>query len=229
MRVLIAGDSLGLPRPYRIGAYSPSEQELALYYSETYPVLVEERLRAEGAGEVIQVINKCVRAQTIKGVYVESYDWLYYHQPDVFVLQVGIVDLWFRSELGGGQKVPLPEYKGVLLKLIKERLVHMPNCILLLCAVAGVSAAVEERFPGLAAQVAAYNHVLESAATGTNVLFLNFGCNKSRDWGERLFLPDGYHLNKEGSKMLADSIVNAIEPVLRTGYIREAGSGALHG
>ena len=82
MRILVAGDSLGLPRPHRINDYSLSEYNLAVSYGDTYSSIInKELLTLFKMDPYIEIINKSKRSQTIAGVYSDFIDNLFFISP----------------------------------------------------------------------------------------------------------------------------------------------------
>ena len=90
MRILIAGASLTLPRPYRINEFNPEkDKELAVQYHETYGSLLQKELNRLYPNKYFEVINRGQRAFTIKHVVNQIFDHVYYFQPNIFILHVG--------------------------------------------------------------------------------------------------------------------------------------------
>jgi len=144
MRILVAGDSLGLPRPHRINSYSPDETELAVSYENTYSsILNKELLDYYKMEPNIEVINRSRRFQTIKNVTEEFADHLFFYEPDVIIMQVGIVDCWFRENLSGKQMVDRESYKQYLLKIL-ELLAHRPACKVIIIGISPTSVKMQK-------------------------------------------------------------------------------------
>lgn len=206
MRVLVAGDSLGLPRPHRIHNYDPSEEELAVAYNETYSSIVNHELFQEFRGKpFIELINRSRRFQTIKGVCQEIWDFLFFYEADVLVLQVGIVDCWFREELDGKQMVNKEEYKLYLEKIL-ELLNLRPNCRLIMVGICPTSLKMENRYPGINQMINDYNAILKEKADQKTTFYIDMEAYVKPDNPHQYLLPDDHHLNKEGNKLVAQKI-----------------------
>ncbi|PAQ13669.1 hypothetical protein CD798_14810 [Bacillaceae bacterium SAOS 7] len=206
MRILVAGDSLGLPRPHRINNYNPSEKELAVAYNETYSSIVNHELFQEFQGSpFIELINRSRRFQTIKGVCQEIWDFLFFYEVDVLVLQVGIVDCWFREELDGKQMVNKEEYKLYLEKIL-ELLSLRPNCRLIMVGICPTSLKMEGRYPGINQMINDYNAILKEKADQKTSFYIDMEAHVKSDHPYQYLLPDDHHLNKEGNKLVAQKI-----------------------
>ncbi|MEN2768683.1 SGNH/GDSL hydrolase family protein [Ornithinibacillus xuwenensis] len=206
MRVLFIGDSLGLPRPHRINKYAPNEKELAVAYEETYSSIINmELVRKYNLNPYVEVINRCKRFYTIKNVYEEFSDHLFFFEPDVIVMQVGIVDCWFREELKGKQLVSKDNYE-IYLKNILTLLEHRPNCRLIIIGIAPTSTKMEDRFNGINQEIATYNTILKSKINNKNVFYVDMEKYIKPDSVHEYLLPDDHHLNKYGNKLLAELI-----------------------
>jgi len=79
MRIIIVGDSLGLPRPKNIRQFNTdTREELAVYFQHTYGFLLQDALNLTYPDERFDVINRSQRFFTIKNVYEQFADHLFF-------------------------------------------------------------------------------------------------------------------------------------------------------
>ncbi|MET3697637.1 GDSL-like lipase/acylhydrolase family protein [Bacillus oleivorans] len=210
MRILIAGDSLTLPRPYRINSYDPhQESELAVKYSETYGSLIQRELCKLYPHKEIEVINRGQRGFTIKHILNQIHDHVYYFQPDVLILHVGIVDCWFREELNGRQFVNLNDFeKGVseVVKIINSN----DTTKLIIIGIAPTSLKMEERYKGLLEEIKKYNKILREQVDYNTIFFIDLENHIQPENPHKYLLMDDQHLNKEGNRLIFNDINNII-------------------
>ncbi|MDH4618268.1 SGNH/GDSL hydrolase family protein [Brevibacillus sp. AY1] len=172
MNIIILGDSLALPRPHRINNYIPAlKEELAVRFQETYGYLVEQAMRKKYTTTEITVTNRAQRFSTMKDISARFWDHLFFFQPDVIVMQVGIVDCWFRENLGGKQLVELSEFEQHyihILSLLEQR----PDTKLIVIGICPTSVKMEQRYPGILDQIRAYNVVLKSRENHHQIFYM---------------------------------------------------------
>jgi len=211
MRILVAGDSLGLPRPHRINNYSPDEKELAVAYEETYSsILGRELLKYYNFDSHVEVINRSKRFYTIKDVNTEFADHLFFFEPDVIVMQVGIVDCWFREHLNGGQMVNKVDYEQHLLNIL-NLLKYRPNCRLIIIGISPTSSKMEKKYKGINKEIQTYNQVLKSYVNNKNVFYVDLEKYIKPDSTAEFLLPDDHHLNKNGNKLIASLLIELLK------------------
>lgn len=211
MRILVAGDSLGLPRPHRINNYSPEETELAVRYENTYSSIINRELMKHcNMNPFIEMINRSKRAQTIVGVNQEFVDHLFFYEPDVIIMQVGIVDCWFRENLGGKQMVDRMSYKQNLTRIL-ELLAQRPACKLIIIGIAPTSVKMQKKYPGLNREIRLYNHVLKSNVDHKTVFYIDIEKHIKPQQAQEYLLPDDQHLNREGNRLVADLAISLLK------------------
>lgn len=214
MRILVAGDSLALPRPHKMNEYNFNEYNLAVAYENTYSsILNKELLKEFMFSPFVEVINKSRRSQTIQNIANEFIDLLFFHQPDVIVLQVGIVDCWFRDELGGKQYVPLDKY-GEYLKNIMMYLNLRPECKLIIIGICPTSIKMDLRYHGLNREISKYNLLLKSVVDNKRTFYIDMeeyiNINNIHEY---LHLDD-HHLNKNGNSLIAEKILKIVRNLI---------------
>lgn len=211
MRILIAADSLGLPRPDRINSYSPDEKTLAVAYENTYSSLLnKELLEVFGVNPYVEVINRSRRFHTIKNVTDEFPDHLYFYEPDVIVMQVGIVDCWFRDELNGKQMVNKDDFKQYV-NVILDTLKNRPNCKLVIIGISPTSIKMQKKFPGINREIRLYNQVLKNVVNNIDIFYIDMQKHINPNKPHSYLLPDGHHLSKEGNLMIFNELLKIIK------------------
>lgn len=223
MRVLIAGDSLALPRPHRINDFSFYEKELAVCYDQTYPAIITKNLLTTFEfNPYVEVINKSKRGQTIIGVYSEFIDNLFFHQPDIIIIHVGIVDCWFRDELNGKPRVPKDEFMAYLDKIL-SLLKFKESCKLILIGIAPTSLKMESRYPKINDAIKNYNKILSSKKDNKNIFFVSLENQIDTLDIHKYLLPDHQHLNIEGNQLVANQLLKIVKGIIYTkqGYMAQ--------
>lgn len=208
MNILITGDSLALPRPHRINNYK-LEEELAVHFHDTYGYLVQAALQNKFPDKMITVTNRAQRAATIKDIHREGGNHIFFFQPDVLIVQVGIVDCWIRPELEQLQYVKLPEFIRYYLELI-QMIKQRPKMKVIFIGICPTSEKMEGRTPGLLSEIMKYNLALKSRVDNEQIFFIDMDEHVSSKDPHRYLLPDDHHLNKAGNALVADKIVNII-------------------
>lgn len=216
MIILIAGDSLGLPRPYKIKEFNPFENdELAVSYRETYGFLLNQHLIKGYSDLEPHVINRSQRFATIKDIYSEINDYIGIFRPDIFILQVGIVDCWFREELNGKQLVPLPEYSmfyNQIMKLIKSK--SDMKCIII--GICPTSQKMETRYPGIQKEIHQYNRVLQSLVDNKQIFYVDMEKHINPNNPHKYLLLDDHHLNKAGNQIVYQELSRIVDSIVLT-------------
>jgi lysophospholipase L1-like esterase len=211
MRILVAGDSLGLPRPHRINNYSPDEKELAVPYENTYSSIINrELLEHFNMNPFVEIINRSRRSQTIENVLSEFSDHLFFYEPDVIIMHVGIVDCWFRENLGGKQMVEKDHYKQYLLNMI-NLLKLRPDCRLIIVGISPTSLKMERKYSGINREIRLYNQILKSQIDHKTIFYIDMEKYINLKSPHQYLLPDDHHLNKEGNKLVAEKLIHLIK------------------
>lgn len=211
MKIFILGDSLALPRPHRIKSFDPEvDKELAVHFDETYGCLLQNELLNAYPTVRFSVTNRAQRLTTIKDIAAQFSDHLFYFQPDVIVMQVGIVDCWIRDELGGKQLVNIVEfeqYYHAILTLLQKR----PETKLIVVGICPTSIKMEKRYPGILQQINLYNQVLKSGENHHQVFFVEMESYINSHNPHVYLLPDDHHLNKKGNELISRRLVEIIK------------------
>lgn len=211
MRILVAADSLGLPRPHRINSYSPDETDLAVSYEQTYSSIInKELLKFYKMDPYVEVINRSRRSQTIANVADEFLEHLFFYEPNVIIMQVGLVDCWFRENMRRRQLVDKESYKGYLLKIL-EVLKHRPTCKLLIIGISPTSEKMEKKYQGINHEIRLYNQVLKSVVDNKTIFYIDMEKYVEPEQFQKYLLPDGQHLNQEGNRLVAEKAIGLLK------------------
>jgi lysophospholipase L1-like esterase len=168
----------------------------------------------------IDVQNRSQRAYTIKHVYQQFVDHLYYFNPRVIILHVGIVDCWFREELNGKQHVNVQEFSQLFQQII-EHIRNRPETKLIVVGVAPTSMKMEQRNPGILQEIKRYNHVLRSKSDCNQVFFVDMEQHISANNPHQYLLPDDHHLNISGNALVCKEVGSIIRAIIESelGYL----------
>jgi lysophospholipase L1-like esterase len=219
LRILIAGDSLGLPRPHRMNNYNPKEKELAVHYENTYGYILEKKLRGAYPENNVHVINRSQRFLTIKNIFNQIVDHAYFFEPDVLILHVGIVDCWFRNELNGGQMTPINDFKKYLLEIVKV-IRNRPNTKMVIIGISPTSLKMDNRYHGQNKEIHKYNMVFKDFVDYQQIFYIDMEKQIDINNIHEYLLPDDHHLNIIGNKLVA----NLLEKLLSAFIENEMGT-----
>jgi len=211
MRILVLGDSLGLPRPHRINAYSPSEKELAVAYHQTYPSIIQKALINEFIeSNYFEVVNRSRRFCNLRDILREFSDFLYFYEPDIIVLQIGIVDCWYRENRM--QIVDKKEFGQNLTKIL-EMLKLRPNCKLIIVGICPTSEKMNQRYQGQNQEIKNYNEIYKKYVDNNKVFYIDMENHIEPTNVNAFLLPDDHHLNSEGNKLVAQELLKIIKAI----------------
>lgn len=229
MRILALGDSLGLPRPYKIKEYAPIEQQLAVPYSNVHSSILHRALINQfGQNQVVEVINRARRFTTIKDVYNEFWDHLFYFEPNILILQVGIVDCWLRDYLENQQLVRFELFE-IYLKAILKLLSFRKNCTLILVGICPSSKKMYQRYQGMENEIQKYNIALKKATEQQHVFYIDMEKNISPNNPHQYLLLDDIHLNTLGNELVAKECFEIIKNINHRNTITDSSSEIILG
>lgn len=92
MKVVVLGDSFGLPRCYK------NSQEIEVKIEDIYPEQLRQLLKEEFKQEDIMMINMCKRYNNSWFLIERELGEVYLMQPEYLVIQIGLVDCWSREK-----------------------------------------------------------------------------------------------------------------------------------
>ncbi len=211
--VTIAGDSLSLPRPWYLKKFDPELNPfLATKYFDTYPQILENILSDRLSFKKVRVNNSLAqRGFNITSLTARLPDIFSYYDPDLVIIQVGIVDCWRRGENLDKQDVPLPKYLRHLQKIIDYRDKACPNKPLILMGLCPTDPKLYKRNSGMNQIIEEYNNAIRDAIKSkVGITFFNTGALMNMDDPYSLIHRDGIHFSTSGHTLIAKALGNMI-------------------
>ncbi len=222
MKIHIAGDSLGMPRPFRMN------NKIELHYEECYPELLRRMLQQHYGDRDIILVNQCQRANNslslLRNVQMHRYGEIYLSRPDVLVLQVGSVDS-FERDKHHDDFVPLPELKGRnpwipgnefmynMGEIIKSAVVIVPDLKgIVIVNIPPIEKSERPKNKLTRERISEYNRLLKMLGGNQNIFVADVyrAFYKSSVSNESPFSSDGVHPNQLGSQLTAKAICDLI-------------------
>lgn len=215
MKILLSGDSYGLPR------FGKNSLKVALSYEETYPEVLR-RLLQQAYEEDVMLVSRCRHANTSFSLVREETGMLALMEPDHAVVQLGLADLWPSS----WRNVPplQPELQGKD-PWVSDR--EYQEHLSLFCRAAGdqrvgvvlVNIACLPGLKGEAglkikARINTYNDILAALVQKHPGLKL-VDLHQMTAADPEFFGDDGIHLNGLGSSLLAVEIFQSLAELER--------------
>ena len=165
--------------------------------TQAYPALLQRRVDEVGLN--FEVVNAGVSGDTSAGG-LRRIDWLLRRQIDVLILELGAND--------GLRGIPLESTKANLQKIIDKTLQHSPGARIVIAGMMvppNLGPIYTDQFRNLFSELAEENEA-------ELIPFL-----LARVAGRReLNLADGIHPNPEGHRLVAETVWEVLEPVLRS-------------
>ncbi len=225
-RLVILGDSLGLPTGIK-NTQTPD----AIEYEETYPYLLQ-KLMPEW-----EIISTCKRSNRVDKQARQQwlFDDIIFYKPKVVVVHLGICDcaprLFNRYESFILSNLPVSirnpiitffsghrffftkHFRKVYVKKLPFKS-HMEKIINTICkinsfpilvGIADTNKTNKQKSYNYDINIQKYNQILLKLSKKNNLAYINM-----HEEGDRILLPDGIHLNKEGCKLLANKIFQIV-------------------
>ena len=221
MKVLVIGDSYGLPR------YAKDSFNVELDYAGTYPEQLRRMLIAHFA-EDICLVNRCRHANTSLSLIKGEANEIEFLRPDYTILQLGLVDLWpaegrriwplYSEQYGRDPWVTPDEYKNNLQLFIK--FANSRGNKVILVNSPPVSKPHLLKHTGLEKKIAQYNNLLARLAPGAKGSLLDWHESVKCLAERNIFGSAGIHPTREASKLLARLLLQQI-----ISFEEEAGNG----
>lgn len=218
MKILIIGDSYGLPR------FCKQDTKVELSYEETYP----ERLRQlliDNYQKDILLVNRCRHANTTYSlVQGEASEVMFLH-PDCVVVQLGLADLWpsslrnvepIQKALEGKDPwVSEEEFQFYIVRFI--RFVLKNNSKVIVVNIPKIADDYLQKHPLIASRTAKYNELLKKICESMlGVVMVDlYGITGQND-SENKIGSDGIHPTVDTSAVLAKNIFNKMKDILIT-------------
>ncbi|MFT9819919.1 GDSL-type esterase/lipase family protein [Lysinibacillus sp. NPDC056185] len=155
----------------------------------------------------IEVINRATRACTIKHVNQGFIDYLCFYEPDIIVLQIGIVDCWIREN--GKQFVSKGEFfnsMNGIVDLLKKR----PNGQMIIVGICPTSEKMESRYPEINQEINFYNNIYKQFLNEKQIHFIDMEQFIKSTAISTYLLPDDQHINPNGNKLVATEVIKIV-------------------
>jgi len=202
MHVLILGDSFALPRPRHVREYNPADAEpLAVTFRQTYGALLSDWLTAKYPERHSIVTNRAVRSTTIVQINDQFGDQLFFMEPDVIILHVGLVDCWPRQDNDGLPLISSAEFEFKLKNCIRT-LSLRPHTRLIIVGISPCAAYLEENSPGILNSIELYNSILKKVVDNRQISFVDMAVHIDPHQPDTYLHSDGQHLNPEGNNLV---------------------------
>lgn len=213
LRVLIEGDSYGLPRFYG------NSDEIALRYEETYPEMLRQRFLALDKQNLV-LVNRCLHANTTYSLVSGEATQIALLEPDVTIIALGLTDLWPSAHrnvqpvqkelLGKDPWVSKEEYFRNLQRFSECALAFGSRVIIV--SIPPVAAWVNKKHAGVDNLIKRYN--MESkilAGANKSIIYLDWYSRVKLLGLERMVGEDGIHPTAFASAQLAEALYFAIK------------------
>lgn len=206
-RILVIGDSLGLPR------FSKYTDEVELFYESTYPEVMRRHIIENGVPDVM-LINLCRHAQCTHHLSRNYCSELSFSNPHAVVIQLGITDLW-PSKGRGKMQAPSPELADkdpwVSASEYRANLAQFLTCCarfstgappqLIMINIWPVSKVQYEKYPEVTDRIHLYNKILADVASHYNAALLD-AYSLFNQLGNGALGSDGIHWSANASQLL---------------------------
>jgi acyl-CoA thioesterase-1 len=164
--------------------------------AQAFPALIERRVREEGLP--FRIINAGVSGETSAGA-LRRVDWLLQQPFDVLVIETGANDM-----LRGNEPAATEADIQAIVDRVRSRRPETRILLAGMLAMPNLGREYGERFEALYPRVAERNDI-------TLIPFLLDGVAGERS----LNLSDGVHPNAQGQRIVAETVWETLEPVLR--------------
>lgn len=211
MKILLIGDSYGLPR------FCKGQDKVALTYEQSYPEQLRRYLYADNWGDIV-FVNHCRHANTTRCLVNGEANEFAFLEPDFVIIQLGLPDLWpppprkFKIVSADDEikkpQIPLDEFKNNLLEFVYCAKSYKSTVILV--GVPNITNDVAAKFPGVDKRIELYNRALQEVAAETKVVLVDL--YRMIDWltPEKFIGDDGIHPTVQGAACLAKAIFRAM-------------------
>lgn len=235
LRIVVAGDSLGLPRL----------TQTIISYKDIWPLLLESKLRNKNINCV--VLNHSERSRTLPKFLKNFQDIVTIWEPDILIIQIGIVDcaprLFSEKEnrfLNSGfihwriaraiinfaskhrrqiikirpwvRYTPLKKFKNSLEEL--GNILSKTNYKTIILPIMPSFPSHTYRSPGYNESVEKYNNEWKFFCEKYSHIFINLEEIIDDYKLEELLLEDGHHLSKLGHKRIASSLEKKVLEII---------------
>lgn len=212
LKILIEGDSYGLPRFSKISGL------VELEYSETYPYQLQYILHKK-LGEEILVVNRCRHANTTNTLVTGEFCEIDFLKPDFCIVELGLTDLWpsagrnvkpLQEELLGKDPwVDAETFYDNIHAFVKYAIEH--KSIVIIVGIPMVGSWHLKKHSLLQDRIKTYNQKCLAVSDNKKVVFLDWNRIMSIDCGLPMIGSDGIHSTAYASNLLAEKISEICE------------------
>ncbi len=208
MKVLIIGDSYGLPR------FVKNSEVVELSYEECYPEKLRQYLRLAMQKDIL-LLNHCRHANVSLSLLRGEASEIVFLKPDYIVLQLGLVDLWpsegrnvlplYAELIGKNPWVSEDDFADNIRRFVQFSLVEKSKVLLL--DIPPVSAELMKGYKQLAKRIEQYNNRLYAIGNAYEAVTL-IGLNKliTHLQEGKAMGSDGIHPTALASELIAKKI-----------------------
>lgn len=216
LKVLVEGDSYGLPRFSKISGL------VELEYSETYPCQLQSILQKK-IGQETLVINRCKHANTTNTLVTGEFCEIDFLKPNFCIVQLGLTDLWpsagrnikpLQDELLGKDPwVDVQSYYDNLQNFISYALKFKSRVIIV--GIPRVASWHLKKYSFLQDRINSYNEMCLAVSDNKNVVFLDWNRIMENDCTFPMIGSDGIHSTAYASRLLAEKIAEICEKLIK--------------
>ncbi|VEP18100.1 Putative iron-regulated protein (modular protein) [Hyella patelloides LEGE 07179] len=214
--ILIAGDSLSQPVPWNLKKFDPELNPfMATKYFDTYPQILEDIISDRLFSKKVRVNNSLAqRGFGITSLTARLPEIFSYYDPDIIIIQVGVVDCWLRGNNLERQNVPLPQYRQKLSKILRYKDKACPNKPLILMGISPTNPKLYQRNTGMNQIIEDYNNSIQQIAQETGNTFFDTSALMDADNPHKLIHQDGINFSTSGHRMVAQALGDLIIQII---------------
>ncbi len=218
MKILVVGDSYGLPRFYK------RDTKVELSYEETYPEFLRQLLINNYKKDVL-LVNRCRHANTTYSLVQGEASEIMFLRPDYVIVQLGLADLWpsslrnvepIQKALEGKDPwVSEEEFQFYMVRFI--RFVLKNNSKVIVVNVPKIADSFLQKHPLVASRTAKYNELLKKiceSMLGVDMVDLYEITRQNNS--KNTIGSDGIHPTADTSAVLAKNIFNKMKDISMT-------------
>jgi len=215
--VLFGTDSLANPRIWNIHDEEGASQSLAVDFMATYPMLLEQKLKAYLDRDDVVSNVYANRGSGYGMLTVRAADFFHFYFPkgnfaDLTIFQAGISECWLKDD--GLPRVSTEIFITNIEKIIDYKKRHNPESPSIFVSIMPTTAKYQERQPKQNEIIKEWNNIIKSHLI-ENCYYVDieefFYENEALQ--ESMVHPDGHHLNIAGHEIYANLILDVIKTI----------------